>query len=145
METTIKMASTDTGRRSLALLLLRWVPGLIFFSEGIQKFLFSDLGAGRFAKIGFAHPAFWADLMGGFEIICGLLLVVGLLTRWATVPLLVVIAVASATTKWPELMNKGFWVFAHDYRTDFAMTLTLLAVLLLGTGHWSLDAKRGRG
>jgi uncharacterized membrane protein YphA (DoxX/SURF4 family) len=52
--------------------------------------------------------------------------------------------VAFVTTKWPELANKGFWVFAHDYRTDFAMTLTLVAVLLVGAGNWSLDRKRGR-
>jgi putative oxidoreductase len=138
------MATTTTGRWSLALLLLRWVPGLVFLSEGIQKFLFTDLGAGRFAKLGFSNPAFWAGLTGGFEIVCGLLLVIGLVTRLATVPLLVVMGVAFMTTKWPELMNKGFWVFAHDDRTDFAMILTLVAVLLVGAGSWSIDGNKRR-
>ena len=138
------MATTTTGRWSLALLLLRWVPGLVFLSEGIQKFLFSELGAGRFTKLGFSNPAFWAAVTGGFEITCGLLLIIGLLTRLATIPLLVVMGVAFITTKWPELMTKGFWVFAHDDRTDFAMTLTLVAVLLVGAGSWSLDGKKGR-
>jgi uncharacterized membrane protein YphA (DoxX/SURF4 family) len=139
------MPVTDTFRPRLALLLLRWVPGLIFLSEGVQKFLFPDLlGAGRFAKIGFIHAAFWAKVTGTFEIGCGLLLMIGLLTRWATLPLLVVMGVAFVTTKWPEWMDKGFWVFAHDYRTDFAITLTLLAVMLLGAGGWSLDSVRSR-
>ena len=139
------MTTPETNRWSLALLLLRCVPGLVFLSEGFQKFLFpQELGEGRFAKIGFPHPGFWASLTGGFEIGCGFLLIVGLLTRWASIPLLVVMGVAFATTKWPELMNKGFWVFAHDYRTDFSMTLTLIAILLLGGGGWSLDKKRGK-
>jgi putative oxidoreductase len=138
------MATTTTARWSLALLLLRCVPGLVFLSEGIQKFLFSDLGTQRFTKLGFPNPAFWADLTGGAEICCGLLLIIGLLTRLATIPLLVVMGVAFMTTKWPELTGKGFWVFAHDDRTDFAMILTLAAVLLVGAGSWSLDGKRGR-
>lgn len=139
------MTTAYTSRWSLALLLLRWAPGLVFLTEGLQKFLFPELlGRGRFAKIGFAHPDLWANLTGGFEIGCGLLLVVGLLTRWATAPLLIVMGVAFVTTKWPELVDKGFWVFAHDYRTDFAMTMTLVAVFLLGAGGWSMDAKRGR-
>ncbi|HVU94372.1 MAG TPA: DoxX family protein [Puia sp.] len=134
-----------SNQSALALLLLRWTPGLVFLTEGIQKFLFWDsLGAGRFAKLGFSHPSFWASFTAGFEIACGSLLVIGWLTRSATIPLLVIMCIAFITTKWPEWMEKGFWVFAHDYRTDFAMTLTLLAVLLLGAGNWSLDAKRRR-
>lgn len=137
------MTTTTSGRWSLALLLLRWVPGWVFLEEGIQKFLFPDqLGAGRFEHLGFAHPVFWSDLTGWFEIVCGLLLILGLFARWAVIPLLVVMGVAFMTTKWPELTGKGFWVFAHDYRADFAMTLTLIAVLLAGSGRWSLDAHR---
>jgi len=135
----------NSSRSTLALLLLRCVPGLVFLTEGIQKFLFpASLGAGRFTKLGFSHAAFWSSFTGSFEIACGLLLIIGWLTRWATIPLLVVMAVVFVTTKWPEWIEKGFWIFTHDYRTDFAMTLTLVAVFLLGAGGWSLDAKRGR-
>jgi uncharacterized membrane protein YphA (DoxX/SURF4 family) len=141
----MNMTTPSSGRQALALLLLRWLPGLVFLSEGIQKFLFSEsLGVGRFTKIGFANPAFWASFTGGFEIGCGLLLVVGLFTRWATLPLLIVMGVAFVTTKWPEWVDKGFWVLAHDVRADFAMTVTLVVVLLLGAGRWSLDGKKGR-
>jgi uncharacterized membrane protein YphA (DoxX/SURF4 family) len=116
---------------------------MVFLSEGIQKFLFPDeLGVGRFAKIGFVHPGFWALLTGSFEIGCGFLLIIGLITKWASLPLLFIMGVAFVTTKWPELINKGFWVFAHDYRADFSMTLTLIAILLSGAGYWSLDRKR---
>lgn len=129
-------------RMSFGLLLLRMIPGLIFLSEGLQKMLFPDtLGVGRFAQLGFEHPAFWAGLTGGVEIGCGCLLIIGLLARWATLPLLIVMGVAFAKTKWPELITKGFWAMAHDYRTDFAMTLALVAILSTGPGDWSVDNK----
>ena len=81
---------------------------MVFLSEGIQKFLFpEELGVGRFAKIGFMHPVFWASLTGAFEIACGFLLIIGLATKWTCLPLLVVMGVAFITTKWPELVNKG--------------------------------------
>jgi putative oxidoreductase len=122
-------------------LLIRLAVGLVFLSEGIQKFLYPEtLGSGRFEKLGI-HPAtFWAPFTGSFEIICGLLLVLGLLTRLATLPLLVMMAVAFATTKWPELVGKGFWVMAHDGRTDFAMTLLLVFLLIYGGGRASIDS-----
>jgi putative oxidoreductase len=84
---------------------------------------------------------FWALFTGCFEIGCGLLLVLGLLTRLATLPLLVVMVVAFVTTKWPELMEKGFWTMAHDGRTDFAMTLLLVFLLIYGGGRTSIDRK----
>jgi len=114
------------------------VVGLIFLTEGIQKYLFPDLlGTGRFLKIGFSDPAFWAYFTGTFEIICGALLVLGLLVRLATIPPFIVMMVAFVTTKWPILMDKGFWPFAHEYRTDFAMTLLLVFLFLYGTENWS--------
>jgi uncharacterized membrane protein YphA (DoxX/SURF4 family) len=123
-------------------LLIRLAVGLIFLSEGIQKYLYSSsLGTGRFEKIGFADPAFWAYFTGAFEIICGILIIAGLLTRLAAIPLLIIMIVAFITTKYPLLLNKGFWAMAHDYRTDFAMTLLLIYLLINGGGNYSLDKK----
>ncbi|MGN6541489.1 MAG: DoxX family protein [Ginsengibacter sp.] len=123
-------------------LLPRLAVGLIFASEGIQKFLFADeLGTGRFVKIGFSNPAFWAYFAGVFEIVCGILILIGLLTRLAAVPLLIIMIVAFITTKYPGLINKGFWFMAHDYRTDFAMTLLLIYLLVYGGGNFSIDKK----
>jgi putative oxidoreductase len=123
-------------------LLLRLAVGLIFLSEGIQKYLFPDsLGTGRFAKIGFSNPSFWADFVGVFEIVCGILILIGLLTRLAAFALLIVMIIAFITTKYPELINKGFWFMAHDYRTDFAMTLLLIYLLIYGGGNFSTDKR----
>ena len=123
-------------------ILPRLIVGLVFLSEGIQKYLFPELvGTGRFEKIGFADPAFWAFFTGTSEIVCGSLVLIGLLTRFAAIPLLVIMITAFITTKWPILMDKGFWTMAHEYRTDFAMTLLLVFLLIYGAGKWSVDSK----
>jgi len=81
--------------------------------------------------------------VGAVEIICGLFVLVGLLTRLASIPLLIVILTAIATTKIPELFhpNQGFWFMVSDARTDFAMTMSLLFLISVGGGSWSLDAR----
>jgi putative oxidoreductase len=123
-------------------IIIRVIVGLVFLSEGIQKFLFPEsLGAGRFLKIGFSHPAFWAYFTGTFEIVCSLFVLLGLCIRLFSIPLMIIMITAFITTKWPLLIEKGFWVMAHDYRTDFAMTLLLLYLLIYGSGNWSIDSK----
>lgn len=127
---------------SVPTLIPRLVVGLIFLSEGLQKFLTpGTTGAGRFEKIGFAEPEFWANFTGIFEITCGSLILIGLFTRLATVPLLCVMLIAFIKTKIPILRTNGCWSFLHEYRTDFAMTLLLLFLLSSGGGRFSLDKK----
>ena len=124
-----------------ATILIRILVGWVFVSEGVQKFLFPDaLGVGRFAKIGIPNPALTAPFVGGVEIVCGLLLLLGLGTRLATIPVLISMSVAIVTTKIPMLSAQGFWPTAHESRTDFSMVLGLLFLLLVGAGPWSLDA-----
>ena len=124
-----------------AVILIRLLVGAVFLSEGIQKFLFPDeLGAGRFLKVGLPLPELLGPFVGTFEIACGGLVLVGLLTRLAAIPLLIVMAVALATTKWPILMEQGFWAMAHEARTDWSMTLGLLFLLVAGAGPLSVDA-----
>ena len=123
-------------------LIIRLTVGLVFLSEGIQKFLFPDiLGSGRFAKLGISPSVFWANFTGAFEIVCSLLVLLGFLTRLAAIPLSIIMIVAFITTKYPELIEKGFWVMAHDYRTDFAMTMLLIFLLIYGGGTQSQDLK----
>jgi len=130
-----------TNQDDNRIIIIRLIVGLIFLTEGIQKYLFPELlGTGRFAKIGFADPAFWAYFTGTFEIICGFLVIIGLFTRLAAIPLLIVMITAFVTTKWPLLMDKGIWVMMHEYRTDFAMTLLLMYLLISGAGNYSADA-----
>lgn len=119
----------------------RLIVGLVFLSEGIQKFLFPELvGEGRFVKIGFENAEFLAYFVASFEIICGILLIMGLLTRLASVPLLIIMATAIVTTKVPKLLNDGFWTMAHDSRTDFAMSMLLIYLIIYGAGKVSIDS-----
>jgi putative oxidoreductase len=99
------------------------------------------MGVMRFSRIGFAMPTLTAHVVGVFEIVCGLLVLVGLLTRLASIPLLIVILTAIATTKIPELSHpgQGFWFMVTDARTDFAMTMSLLFLISVGAGPLSLD------
>lgn len=92
-----KIIGTDDAKTTI---LLRMMVGAVFLSEGIQKFLFADeLGAGRFAKIGLPNPDFLGPFVGTFEIVCGALVLLGLLTRLASIPLIAIMLVAIATTK----------------------------------------------
>ncbi len=139
-----------------AVILIRLLVGLIFFEEGIQKFLFPAIqGAGRFARIGIPSPTAMAQFVGAVEIICGALIVLGLFTRLAVIPLLIDISVAIASTKIPILLGHGYWRFHFpqlsrygpwamfsEARTDFSMLLGLLFLLIVGAGSWSFDAPR---
>jgi putative oxidoreductase len=125
------------------LLLIRLAVGLIFSSQGILKYIDPNSGVNRFAKIGFPQPYFTAHFVGSFEVLCGALVLLGLWTRLASIPLLIVITTAIATTKIPELfrVHQGFWYVVSDARTDFAMFCCLFFLILSGGGKWSLDAK----
>jgi len=122
------------GSRSF--LLIRVAVGLIFLTQGMLKFIDPNLGVVRFTKIGFSHPYFTAHFVGAFEIACGFLILVGLWTRLAAIPLLIIISTAIATTKIPELFrsNQGFWYMVSDARTDFAMLCCLLFLITSGGG-----------
>ena len=124
-------------------LLIRVAVGLIFFAQGILKYIDSSMGVVRFTRIGFPHPYFTAHFVGTFEVLCGLLLLLGLGTRLVSIPLLIVITTAITTTKVPELFraNQGFWYMVSDARTDFAMFCCLLFLISVGGGSWSLDAR----
>src|ERR671932_1030278 len=139
-----------------ATILVRIIVGGVFFTEGIQKFLFSEaLGEGRFEKIGIPAPYFTATFVGVVEIVFGALLLLGLLTRLATIPLIIDISMAIATTKIPLLFGAGpepnvqgaqygLWGMLHSGRVDFSMLLGLIFLLIVGAGAWSIDALLAR-
>jgi putative oxidoreductase len=134
-----------TMRTAKALLLVRILVGWVFVSEGIQKFVFpAQLGVGRFEKIGIPSPHFMAPFVGSVEIVCGSLLLIGLFTRVAVVPLLGVILVAIATTKLPMVAKTGMWSMLHEARADFSMLPGLVFLLITGAGTLSLDARMRR-
>jgi len=145
-----------------AVILIRLMVGAVFLSEGIQKFLYADTqGAGRFAKIGIPAPELMGPVVGATEIVCGSLVLAGLLTRFAAFALFVIITVAILSTKIPILLGHGYWLFslpkashygfwsmAHEARTDFSMWLGSLFLVLVGSDARSIDAmirRRRRG
>ena len=123
--------------------LIRLAVGLIFLTQGILKYIDPAMGVIRFTRIGFPHPYFTAHFVGAVEIVCSSLVLLGLWTRLAALPLLIVISTAIATTKIPELFrpNQGFWYMVSDARTDFAMFCCLIFLLFEGGGSWALDAR----
>jgi uncharacterized membrane protein YphA (DoxX/SURF4 family) len=147
------MRSLLDGRAAGSVVLIRLMVGGVFFFEGVLKFIYPDeLAAGRFAKIGIPTPDVLGPFVGGVEIICGALVIIGLLTRLAAIPLLINISVAILSTKIPILLGHGFWTFTlaklprygflsmmHEARTDFSMWLGLSFLLIVGPGRWSID------
>jgi len=132
-----RIVQTDHSKTTI---IIRLMVGLVFLSEGIQKFLFPALrGSGRFEKIGLPSPEFLGTFVGSFEIICGALILLGLFTRLAAIPTLIIMLVAIATTKSEVLANDGFWAMMHGSRTDWAMLLGSLFLIIKGSGKWSVD------
>jgi uncharacterized membrane protein YphA (DoxX/SURF4 family) len=136
-----------------ATLLVRGLVGLVFLSEGIQKFVYpAELGAGRFSRIGIPAPDVMGTFVGVVEILGGSLLLLGLLTRLAALILLINISVAILSTKIPILLGHGFWLFtlpklqrygfwsmAHEARVDFCMWVGCIFLAIVGAGALSLD------
>jgi len=145
-----KLIKTDASKTTI---LIRLMVGAVFFSEGIQKFLFPDArGAGRFEDMGFPNPEFVGPFVGSFEVIAGLLILFGVITRAGALTTLIIMTVAIVVTKIPiafgqsfgpfvlrDLSTYGFWSMGHEMRTDFTMWLGSLYLFIKGGGRWSAD------
>ena len=132
-----KIIKTDKGETTI---LIRLMVGAVFLSEGIQKFLFADeLGAGRFVKIGLPNADTLASFVGTLEILCGGLILIGLITRLAAIPLFSTILVAIVITKLELVPSHGIWHMLHESRTDWAMLLGSVFLYRKGGGRWSFD------
>jgi putative oxidoreductase len=141
-----------------SIMLFRFLVGVVFISEGIQKFLYAEyLGAGRFASIGIPFPELMGPFVGLVEIVCGTMILTGIYTRLAAVPLIITMLVAIITTKIPILLGTEFMGFAlrplrnygllsmlHESRNDLAMLISSIFLLIKGGGAWSIDRKRYR-
>jgi len=139
-----------------AIFLIRLMAGAVFFWEGVLKFVYVNQGVGRFTKLGFPAPHFTATADGWFEIIGGILLLTGFMTRVITVPFIIEMVVAMASTKIPLYLGTsplplppvppqvGFWAVLHEIRSEYAQLLNCAFLLVVGPGRWSLDALLGR-
>ena len=140
-------------------LLLRMMAGGVFLWEGVLKFVYVNQGVGRFTKLGMPFPHFTADFVGYLEIVGGLLLLSGLMTRLIAIPFIIEMVVAILSTKIslylgtsplplpPSPPQAGMWAVLHEIRSEFAQLLTTAFLLVNGPGKWSLDAflQRNRG
>ncbi len=147
------LAQLTATNAPAAVILIRLMVGGIFLSEGIQKFLYpAELAAGRFAKIGIPWPEMMGPFVGGIEVVCGLLVLLGLITRLAAVPLIITMCVALVSIKVPILLGQeflgfslrplpryGFWSMMHESRNDICMLLGSIFLLIVGAGKWSID------
>lgn len=139
-----------TGPRST--LLLRAMAGGVFLWEGILKFVYANQGVGRFTKLGIPFPHPTADFVACLEIVGGLLLLSGLMTRLIAIPFIIEMVVAILATKIslflgtsplplpPSPPQMGIWAVLHEIRSDYAQLLTTLFLMLNGPGKWSVDA-----
>ena len=133
-------------------LLLRLMAGGVFLWEGVMKFVFVSQGVGRFTKLGMPFPHFTADFVGYLEIVGGLLLLSGLMTRLIAIPFIIEMIVAILSTKISMYLGTsplplppvppqiGMWAVLHEVRSEYAQLLTTAFLLLNGPGKWSLDA-----
>lgn len=132
-----KVLSTDAPA---LVVLIRLILALVFVGEGVQKFLFpAALGVGRFIKIGIPAPEIMGPFVGIVEIVFGFLILLGLYTRLAAIPLIIDMIVAISTTKIPMLLKDGIWPMLHESRVDFSMLLGCIFLLIIGAGSFSLD------
>lgn len=137
----MKIKNIFKTNMTASIILIRIIVGSVFLSEGIQKFLFpATRGVGRFIHIGLPAPEFFGYFVPSFEVVCGLLILFGLLTRLASIPLIIIMLVAIISTKIPILIEQGFWEMAHAARTDWAMLLGSIFILIAGAGKISVDA-----
>lgn len=135
-----------------ATLLIRLMAGGVFLSEGILKFVYKNQGVGRFTKIGIPAPHATAVFVALLEIVGGILLVTGLLTRLISVPFVIEMLVAMVSTKIalylgtsplplpPAPPTVGIWAVLHEIRSDYAQIMSVLFLGIVGPGSWSLDA-----
>ena len=133
-------------RRSLPMILIRVIVGVVFVTEGALKFIHpAEFGSGRFATIGLPDARMLAPMVGGVEIAGGLAIALNLFAGDAALVLLAVIATALLTTKLPILLGHplgpfvpskvpyyGVLAFLHEARVDLCMLFGLLAVAIDG-------------
>jgi uncharacterized membrane protein YphA (DoxX/SURF4 family) len=135
-----------------SILLLRLMAGGVFFWEGLLKFAYVNQGVGRFTKLGMPFPYFTATFIACLEIVGGLLLLSGLMTRVIAIPFVGEMIVAILSTKIslylgtsplplpPAPPKMGLWAVLHEIRSEYAQVMTVIFLLINGPGKWSLDA-----
>lgn len=125
----------------LPVLLARISLGSIFILSGWGKLHAIEKVTEFFIELGIPFAGFNAVFVGLVEFICGLLLLFGLLTRLASVPLIATMIVALFTAKLSDTFSlTDFLAFE-----EFVYVVILLWFLIVGAGKVSLDQWLNRG
>jgi uncharacterized membrane protein YphA (DoxX/SURF4 family) len=134
-----------------ATILLRLMAGGVFLWEGILKFVYTNQGVGRFTKLGMPFPELTANFIGALEIVGGILLIVGFLTRFTAFIFIIEMIVAILSTKISLYLGTsplplpssppqiGFWAVLHEIRSEYAQLLTCAFLLIAASGKLALD------
>lgn len=128
---------------NLASLVLRIGLGVMFSAHGMQKVfgLFGGPGIKGFSQmlsgLGFAPALFWAYLAAYTELLGGLFLIIGLLTRASSGLLLILIVVAAVKVH----LGKGFFLSAGGFEYIFIIASGLIALIFLGAGKFGISSK----
>jgi putative oxidoreductase len=133
------LTGTNRSLLSLAILFLRWMLGSIMFVAGAGKVFGWFGGMGMKTTIGMFQSymglsAFWTYLSSYTELIGGLFLILGFLTRPAALGLTINMLVASVFIGF-----KGFFV-EKGAAYPFSLMVSALVILLTGPLSYSLDA-----
>jgi putative oxidoreductase len=117
-------------------LLARLVIGAIFVPTGWGKLHALPDIVGFFRELGIPYPEIQAPFVSGVELVCGALVLAGLATRLAAVPLIGTMVVAILTAIWPQLDS-----WREIFGKEELHYVALLAYLVVsGPGVLSLDA-----
>jgi putative oxidoreductase len=129
-----------TALRWLSPTLARLTVGLVFFQSGWGKLHDLESVTTYFTELGLPNPAFQAQLASTAEFVCGGLLLLGLATRFAVVPLIVTMCVAIRTALWEQVSGIGSLVGL----LEFSYIALLVWLGTDGAGPLSLDAVLAR-
>lgn len=121
---------------NLALLIIRVAIGLTMAAHGANKVKSGLAGtAGWFESIGMKPGMLHARAAAGGEIASGLCLALGLLTSFAALGFVGLMAVAAYTVH----LKQGFFIIKEGWEYTFVLAVVAVTIAMLGPGEWSLD------
>ena len=125
--------------------MLRIVLGAILIPHGCQKLFgwFGGMGFTRFSalfdQLGYKPGAVWVTIVALTELVGGIMLILGLFTRFAAAGVVIFMINAVWFTS-----AKGFFWTAGGSEFSILILAVALVFLVRGGGEYSIDAKMGK-
>jgi len=135
-----------------SILIIRFMAGGVFFGEGLLKFVYINQETKHSLIAGFPFSDISVYVFASMELIGGVLLILGLLTRVVTLCLIVqmiVLILCARMTLYIDMNSlpilaapkTSIWIFFYEFRSDYAQLLCCLFLMVEGPGRRSLDFK----